>query len=143
MITSRNVANFIVVARLSRAVGMTVWGLCRSNKQSRPEFNRLTWEFSIYNFTVYYIHWNIHWNVGFFNSSGMSYSPPLHYTKEKYFNYKLNDLTPPPQNECYGYDFVKIKFSWQESKNYMWGEGGGEGAWLITCTFMRRFYLQN
>lgn len=30
------------IARLSRAVGMTVWGLCRSNKQSRPEFNRLT-----------------------------------------------------------------------------------------------------
>lgn len=30
------------IARLSRAVGMTVWGLSRSNKQSRPEFNRLT-----------------------------------------------------------------------------------------------------
>lgn len=30
------------IARLSRAVGMTVWGLCRANKQSRPEFNRLT-----------------------------------------------------------------------------------------------------
>lgn len=30
------------IARLSRAVGMTVWGLCRANKQFRPEFNRLT-----------------------------------------------------------------------------------------------------
>lgn len=66
----------------------------------------------------------------FFNSSGMSYSPPLHYTKEKYFNYKLNDLIPP-KNECYGYDFVKIKFSWQESKNYMWGRGVGRGLGLL------------
>lgn len=39
---SRDVTIFIVVARLSRAVGMTMWGLCRANKQSRPEFNRLT-----------------------------------------------------------------------------------------------------
>lgn len=60
----------------------------------------------------------------FIYSSGMSYSQTLYFTKENYFNYKLNDLIL--KKECYGYHFVKIKFSWQETKNYMcvWGGGG-------------------
>lgn len=58
----------------------------------------------------------------------MSYSPPLHYTKEKYFNYKLNDLIPPPQNECYGYDFVKIKIFLARIKELHVGGGGWGGG---------------
>lgn len=52
----------------------------------------------------------------------MSYSQTLYFTKENYFNYKLNDLIL--KKECYGYHFVKIKFSWQETKNYMCVCGG-------------------